>query len=125
MTLIERLKESNRKFWESVDGIKSPEKIKFQIDQKLFTEIISTLEAQEERLKILEGADKAYFDQIPYVDSLVEKLARQEKLLAEAKPYVVARKNYLASMNGTNGPDSEEMNIFEWLAALDELEGKK
>lgn len=117
MTLIERLKESNRKFWESVDGIKSPEKIKFQIDQKLFTEIISTLEAQEERLKILEGADKAYFDQIPYVDSLVEKLARQEKLLGEAKPLV----NKLSGMG-------KQFDCFDgkcpaceakyWLAAL-------
>lgn len=108
--LIQRLKELQSQFHDLSD-------------YKFSTATIRLLPLIIQTLEMLQGADKAYFDQIPYIDSLETKLAHQEKLLKEAKVYVVLRKNYLLLING--GPDSEEMNILKWLAELESLNAKE
>lgn len=129
-SLITQLKAINQRMIDFSDGNDTVHTIALSLSTKL-PEIISTLEAQEERLKILEGADKAYFDQIPYVDSLVEKLARQEKLLGEAQIFIRSFSKMYCSSVDCRGTDQclrcevEAKDYKQWLAALSKESDEK
>lgn len=128
MTIIQRLKEIN----EDILRCRFLDDAHKRLDLVL-PEIISTLEAQEseikssnERIGGLFTASTSMTNKIMELREaqrlLLEKLARQEKLLKEGAAFIVEEIEYGCDCNADGGKD--HCVWHDWLAALDE-EGKK